>query len=288
MIGGLLASWIIPAFGWQSVFYVGGVLPIVVALVLLLVLPESLGYMINAGSPPARIAAALRRIYPSADVADDARYVLAEQGGRDSRVSQLFVAGRASGTVLLWVSFFFAFMILVVNSSWGPTLLRIEGIPVPQSAIALAMFNFGSVIGSGSAGWLLARFGTLAVLPVSFVAGAIGFALIGTAAPAIVSVTLIQALFGVAIGVASSGVIALAAITYPTAIRSTGVGWAMALGRFGSFVGPLVVAALVAGHWPVPTIFTVVGGSILIGGVATLALGLRRTEAAGAPVVVAH
>lgn len=282
VVGGLLASWIIPAFGWQSVFYIGGVLPIVVALLLVVALPESLGYLINSGASSTRVADALRRVFPGIAAPATARYVLSEQGGQDGRFSQLFAGGRGVDTALLWVSFFFAFMILVVNSSWSPTLLRIAGIPVPSSAVALAIFNFGSVIGSGAAGWLLTRFGAAAILPASFVLSALSYGLVGASAPSVAEVMLFQGLFGLVIGCASSGVIALAAVSYPTAIRSTGVGWAMALGRFGSFVGPLMVGKLLELHWPVADIFAGIGGSILIGGVASLVLGLRR----GAPATV--
>ncbi len=287
MAGGLLASWIIPAYGWQSVFYVGGVLPILVALLLLAALPESLGYLVNSGASPTRVAAALRRTFPGIAAPSDGRYVLNEQAGHDARVGQLFVEGRGPGTILLWVSFFFAFMILVVNSSWSPTLLRIGGIPVPSSALALALFNFGSVIGSGAAGWLLTRFGAAAILPASFALSALSYALIGYTVPSVPAVMLFQGLFGLVIGCASSGVIALAAISYPTAVRSTGVGWAMAVGRFGSFAGPLVVGALLGRHWPVQGIFAAIGGSILLGGIASLVLGLRRRTVIAAPSLMA-
>jgi AAHS family 4-hydroxybenzoate transporter-like MFS transporter len=89
-----------------------------------------------------------------------------------------------------------------------------------------------------------------------------------------------QGLFGLLLGCASSGLIALSAIIYPVTIRSTGVGWATALGRLGSVTGPLVVGQLVAAQWGVPTIYAAMGGSVLIGAVACAAMSLVPRTAA--------
>ena len=206
----------------------------------------------------------------------EARFVLGEERAPGVPLGQLFTAGRAAGTVLLWISSFIAFMLLVTNSAWTPILLRTVGIAVPQSAIAMAVFNFGSVIGTAAAGWLVARFGALAVLPVTLVGTAISYGLIGYAAPSIGSIILLEGAFGLFLGCASSGLIALAAIFYPTEIRSTGVGWAMGMGRVGSFTGPLIVAALLAGHWAIGDIFAVVGASAVLAAITSAPIRARQ------------
>jgi len=83
-------------------------------------------------------------------------------------------------------------------------------------------------------------------------------------------------LFGLFEGCASSGVIALAALIYPAAIRASGLGFAMAAGRCGSFAGPLIVGGLVGARWPTEAVFLGVGSSTLIGALACLWLGLSR------------
>jgi MFS family permease len=130
-------------------------------------------------------------------------------------------------------------MMLVTNSAWAPTLLKREGIGIKDASLAMAMFNLGSVIATSFAGWLITRAGAAIILPVAMLGSAASVALIGYAAPSVGMVILLQGLFGAFMGGGSSGLIALAAIYYPTAIRSTGVGWAMGMGRVGSFVGPL-------------------------------------------------
>ena len=244
-VGGLLASWIIPAFGWQSVFWVGGVLPLFVCAALVAALPESIGFLVSSSAPAQQIASLLRRIFPADSIPADAAFVLNEEQARGVPVAQLFAMGRAAGTILLWISFFIAFMMLVTNSAWAPILFKREGLGIRDASFAMSIFNLGSVIATLFAGWLIARAGAAIILPLVMIGSAVSMALVGYAAHSVAMVILLQGLFGVFMGGGSSGLIALAAIYYPTAIRSTGVGWAMGMGRIGSFTGPLVVGSLV-------------------------------------------
>jgi MFS transporter, AAHS family, 4-hydroxybenzoate transporter len=278
VVGGLIGSWIIPAYGWPSIFIVGGLAPIVVALLLLAALPESAAFLINRGRPAVQVARTLRRMFPNADVPAEAHFLMRQESTSDATVRQLFTSGRALGTVLIWVAFYFAFMILVTNSSWSPTLLRDLEVPIERSAVALAAFNFASLFGSAAAGALVARFGPVRILPLTLAGGAIAYGLVGWAAPSATAVTVAQSAFGLLLGCASSGLIALAAIYYPSAIRSTGIGWSTAIGRFGSFSGPLVVGAMLAAHWPAQAVFAAIAGSTLIGVVACLLMQASQPD----------
>jgi MFS transporter, AAHS family, 4-hydroxybenzoate transporter len=285
VIGGLLASRLIPHWGWPSIFWVGGALPLLLAAVLGFVLPESIGFLVSRNASPQRIARLLARVCPRAHPSPDARFVLGEERAPGVPVRHLFRAGRGVGTVLLWVSFFIAFMMLVTNSAWSPTLLRAEGIEVAQSAIAMATFNFGSVIGTSLAGWLISRLGVVGVLPLSCIGGAMAIGSVGYAAHSVLLVTFLEGLFGLFLGCASSGLIVSAALFYPTAIRSTGVGWSMGMGRIGSFVGPLVVGAWVGAGRPIASVFVAVGVPALVAALTTALFGWRygRAQAKAAP-----
>jgi AAHS family 4-hydroxybenzoate transporter-like MFS transporter len=277
-VGGLLASWIIPAYGWHSVFWVGGALPLLISVILVFTLPESIGFLVESGAPAGQIASLLRRVFPAASVPADAAFVLNEERARGVSVVQLFAGGRAIGTVLLWISFFIAFMMLVTNSAWAPTLLKRGGIDLKDAFLAMAMFNLGSVIATAFIGFLIARTGAAVILPVAMLGSAVSMALVGYAAPSAANVILLQAAFGVLMGGGSSGLIALAAIYYPTAIRSTGVGWAMGMGRLGSFTGPLVVGSLVALGLSTASIFVAIALPALLAVATTAVVG--RVKAA--------
>jgi AAHS family 4-hydroxybenzoate transporter-like MFS transporter len=287
VVGGLLGSRIIPAYGWQSIFLVGGVLPILLSIILAIALPESVSFLVAAGKSRDRIGRTLRRIFPDVTITGETRFEFVKESAPRATVLELFGSGRAAGTLLLWASFFFAFMILVTNSAWSPILLRRVGIAAEQSALALALalYNFGSLFGSAAAGMLLNRFGILRVLPPTLTLGALAYAMVGWSAPSFGSVMVAQGLFGLLLGCASSGLIALSAIYYPVAIRSTGVGWATGMGRLGSFVGPLAVGQMVGAQWEVPTVFAALGGSVLIGAVASALMAL--VPKAGTPDALA-
>jgi hypothetical protein len=108
--------------------------------------------------------------------------------------------GRAAGTILLWISFFIALMMLVTNSAWAPILLKQEGIGTREAALAMAAFNLGSVIATSFAGWLIARAGASIILPLVMIGIAVSVALVGYAAPSVGMVTLLQGLFGTFMG----------------------------------------------------------------------------------------
>ena len=277
--GGLLASWIIPALGWQSVFWVGGVLPLLVGAMLALGLPESISFLVATGAPAGHIRRLLQKAFPATAVPADAKFVLNEERSGGVSVRRLFAMGRAVGTTVLWISFFIAFMMLVTNSAWAPTLLKREGMEIGQSAIAMAVYNLGSLIGTVAVGWLVMGIGAAIVLPIAMLGSAVSIGLVGYAAPSAQLVTTLEGFFGLFLGCASSGLIALAAIYYPTAIRSTGVGWAMGMGRVGSFAGPLAVGLLVAAELSTVGVFVALGLPALIAAVTTLIAGRTHRAA---------
>jgi AAHS family 4-hydroxybenzoate transporter-like MFS transporter len=153
---------------------------------------------------------------------------------------------------------------LVTNQAWTPTLLQGAGIDAAHSAFAVAVFAFGSVFGTLFAGVLVGRFGAHIVLPIVLLASALALGTVGYASPSIMSVTWLEGLAGFFLGLASSGLIAFTALFYPTAIRSTGVGWAMGFGRLGSFVGPLAIGTLVGSDVGIGNIFVALAAPALV------------------------
>jgi AAHS family 4-hydroxybenzoate transporter-like MFS transporter len=280
VVGGLLASILIPTAGWQYLFYIGGIAPLAVAAALTIALPESLGFLVTTNAPPETIRRIIRRISPQAITETTQIFELNEERLPGLPVRHLFTGGRATGTLLLWVPYFMAFLMLVTNSAWSPILLNATGLGVGQSGIVMATYNGGSVIGTLIVGWVIAISGPYRVLTVLLALSALAFGAVGFAAPSFGLVTLLEGLGGFLLGAGSSGLIALAAVFYPTAIRSSGVGWATTAGRFGSFTGPLVVAILVGRHWSIDNIYLALGAPGLCAALFVLLLGLDQTRRA--------
>lgn len=238
-LGGLLNATVIPALGWQAVFYIGGGLPLLVALLMVFLLPESLGYLVarDAASPSAM--AIVRRL-DSTLVGQAIRLVADAETVVGAGLRTLLTQGRATGTVLLWLIMFMAFGTTTVIVLLSPTLFKSSGLSLSTAALLVGLNNFVGIAGMASAGRLVERFGALVLVP-AFGLGAATLAVMGLVASSAALSAICMALLGVTVLLGASGGIALAAISYPTAIRSTGVGWAMGMGRFGQVCSPLLV-----------------------------------------------
>ena len=247
-LGGVLNAFVIPALGWQAVFYVGGGLPLLVALAMATLLPESLGYLVARDAASPRAVAIVRRLDRS--LAGPVRLVADADPVRVTRagVSALFARGQAAGTVLLWLVMFMAFGTTTTIVLLSPTLFRSSGLTLSTAALLVGLNNFVGVAGMASAGRLVERFGALALVP-AFTLGAVTLASMGLVASSAALSAVCMALLGVTVLLGASGGIALAATSYPTAIRSTGVGWAMGLGRFGQVCSPLLIGVMLRQGW---------------------------------------
>ncbi len=199
-------------------------------------------------------------------------------------LKHLFSDGRATGTLLLWAMFFTAFGTTTVMVLLTPTLFKASGIPLSASAMMIGVHNLVGVAGMASAGRLVERFGPLILVPALWIGAAL-LALLGSVASSVPLAAICMALLGLTVLLGASGGIALAATSYPTAIRSTGVGWAMGLGRLGQVCSPLIVGAMLSLGWQAPRILPVMALLPFLAGLFCLVrtLQARRT---GVVVVV--
>jgi AAHS family 4-hydroxybenzoate transporter-like MFS transporter len=196
----------------------------------------------------------------------------------------LFSGGRAAPTLLLWTAFSMCFMLLIALVLWTPALLREAGVGASQAILIVGLVNLGSVAGTALGGRLVDRFDPCIILPLLFIAGAFGVASLGYATGSVALLGLSAALSGFSLGAASSGLLGVAVLIYPSMMRATGVGWAMALGRMGQAIGPLVIGALLAGGFAPRRIFLCWALPALCGAGAAMLLrrsGLRAAPAAG-------
>jgi AAHS family 4-hydroxybenzoate transporter-like MFS transporter len=266
MIGALLNSYMVSRFGWQAIFYVGGFAPLIVAAVLWIYLPESVKFLLARADHGAAVRRIISRLAPGVS-RPDTRFVVDEEHLPGVPIRHLFTEGRAPGTLFLWVPFFMGFGILTVATLWTPALLRLNGIPAGDTAFVVAFNGLGGFLGQSTAGSLMRRFGVLAILLPAFLLGTVATIGLGYGASSVPLAATFVGLIGLFMGFGTGGAIGLAATIYPTPIRSTGVGWGMAMGRFGQIIGPLIAGALLGGGWSAYGIMTVVGCGGLVAAV---------------------
>ena len=280
-LGGLAAAGIIASYGWQGVLVLGGVFPIILAVVLLAMLPESVRYLALKGDRDARIAAILRRIDSKATL--DGVHFIGVRKIEGSPVRQLFARDLMAGTMLLWLSFFMSLLVFYLLTSWLPTLLNSVGKTTQEAALTALVLPIGSTVGAILIGLLMDRFAPHYVLAGSYTLAAAFIVMLGmsTSSPWL----LVVAVFGAGFGTGGSqvGINALAAAFYPTSNRATGVSWANAVGRTGSVLGSMAGGYLLHIGWGLATVFAVAAIPALLAGIGMYAMGRLQSRSSALP-----
>ncbi len=251
MIGGALASAILPAFGWRGLYFAGGALPLLFAIVLWAALPESPRFLARrpAGWPQlARLLARMGHTIP-ADSAFEERS--GPDGTKRASISALLAPDFARDTAGLWLAFFFSMAYTYLIFGWLPAMLTSRGLDLATASSGLAIFNLGGIFGVltwavivpflGSRGPLLSAAlacggSALALIMIPIQAHGDHHLLLGCLA---VNGLLCHAL--------QTSMFALAAHIYPTSIRATGVAYAGAVGRAGGLLSSLIGYVFIQG-----------------------------------------
>jgi AAHS family 4-hydroxybenzoate transporter-like MFS transporter len=189
----------------------------------------------------------------------------------------LLTQGRTIGTLILWLSYFATFGLLGLVVLWTPAVLQGAGLSASGTATVLGFHGLGALLGMGAAGSIVHKLGVrLALLPALVVAAACTW-LLGNVS-SVVEASAVMALIGVFLGSGASGLIALASQVYPTAMRSTGLGWAMGMGRLGQVVGPLVTGRLMLGGMTSGVVMELLAVLPIVVGLALLGLRVPSAE----------
>jgi AAHS family 4-hydroxybenzoate transporter-like MFS transporter len=286
---GAVTAWL-PQYGWQGLFFIGGAFPIVVALASFFFLPESIKFLVLRGADE-KVAKLAKKIQPGVSIPAGTKFLIDEKHRSGFSIRLIFADGRAWMTPLLWLLFFANLMANFFLNSWMPTLFQDAGLSVRQTALTTAMFYFGGIAGGITLSRLLDKRG-LAAIGVSFLMACPVVAAIGT--PGLSHNMLSAAVFfaGFCILGNQLGLNAVSGLLYPTAIRSNGVGWANAIGRFGAIAGPMIGGSLIARHLPLQRLFLAPVAPLLVGAVASFVLmrvcfnlfGGRHLEAEAQPL----
>lgn len=272
--GGFLAAWMIPHFGWRSVLHLGGLAPLVLAVLLLLLLPESVRYMVAKGYAADRIRKPLARIAGHA-VQNVQRFVMTENKAAvegKSGIGVVLSSQYRVGSVMLWIAYFMGLVIFYALMNWMPVLFKEGGLDPKTATLVAALFPLGGV-GAVFFGWLMDRFNANRIIAIGYALTAVSIWWIGQEAGSLGWLVVSVFVAGTIMNTAQSSMPALAAAFYPTSGRATGVAWMLGIGRFGGIAGSFLVAELTARQLGFSQIFSVVA---IPGLIATAALVIKQ------------
>ena len=274
VIGGLASAVLIPAFGWTSVFWFGGVVPLLLLPFVAVAVPESVRFLaVRADKGP--LVRVLHRMGMDGALAER---IVPEAAEPRAPFVRLFTGGRALGTVMLWIVLLLSLLMTYFLTNWIPIIAGQNGIDARSAILGAVMLNLGSVFGSIVLGRFVRRHPAL-VISGGYVLGAITIVLIGqtgSSAPALLITTLLTGFFAIGAQLCAVG---LAATYYGDTLRATGVGAAVGVARLGAIVGPVLGGILIGASVATSAIFIVIGVVSLIAAIAMAVMGvvvLRR------------
>ena len=273
VIAALTAKQFLEAYGWQAVFFAAGA-PVLLIPFMLKYMPESLPFLIRQ-QEDAQVRSIMARIAPTVRLDANVRFVMpAEDRATGAPVARLFREGRGFSTVMFWLLFFMGLFMVYALSTWLVKLLAMAGHSLGSALNFLLIFNAGAIIGAVFGGWLADRLNAKWVLCGYCAASAVSLTLLGYGTQPL---WLVVALVGAStLGTQILGYSYVSQF-YPTAIRSTGVGFAAGIGRAGGILAPILIGMLVAMKLPIEQNFMAIGLAGLLATVAVMLIDHGRS-----------
>ena len=289
---GWIGAALIPAHGWQSLFLLGGLIPLILLPFAIFMLPESIRFLVHRGDRPNAVAVLLNRLTRSHQFNGSEAFAMAEEKKLPGlSVKHLLTEGRALNTVLLWIVFFCNLLIIYYFASWLPLVLRDSGVPLADALRLGSLVSWSGIVSTLVLGPVVDRVGAPRVVIALYVLAAVFIFAIGLSGASVPLLAITISGCGMCVIGGQSFINVLSAIIYPTAIRSTGVGWALGVGRIGAIVGPVVGGYLLAAHFSPRNLFFTIAVPALIAAACMFVLKLRLRGIEGArstEPVIAH
>lgn len=293
-VGGSAAVWLQASFGWHAVFVGGAAATAVLLLAVLVLAPESIDFLATRRprGHEAKLDRLARRLRLDGAVRDTIGTGATTPSpgtagpagpATGTTVRQLFAPANVRATILVWAAFFVVMFGFYFVNSWTPKLLVTAGMTESQGVIGGLMLTLGGTVGSIAFGAFAAKWHRRTVMLWFTVLAAIATAVFISTAGVLALAFVVGVLLGALINGCIAGLYVITPSAYAASLRSTGVGWAIGVGRIGAIIAPLVTGALLDTGWTPNGLYLAVGAVILIGAVAVYFLprGVpgTRTEA---------
>ncbi len=268
-LGGILAAWLLPLFGWKSMFIVGGVIPLVVSVISYYLLPESIRFLSLQKGRRAELIKIIGQLQPGLRIEPNAEFTMLDEK-KDKKqpgmfsLRMLFSGILGIATPIIWLFYIINSLAVFFLKSWFPVLFVAAGFTAAQASLTTAWFSFGGLIGGLLVGWVMDKYGMRA---------GTAFPLLGTLVTGILGyvsgMTLTVLVFFVGFFVVGTQYILTACtpLFYPTAIRTNADGIAIGIAKIGSIAGPVAGGILIGMNMPVGQLFVLVALPVAVSAV---------------------
>ena len=257
ILGGGIASLLITETGWRSVFVFGAALSAIMIPVVLWRLPESIDYLLAK-----RPTGALQRINhllgcmkhePIASLPE----VKSETAPQKANLFSLWTPDYRAATTLMWLTFFMVMASLYFILSWTPKLLVHAGLSAQQGISGGMILHLGGMIGQLALGFMSARFGLQKLMTCYMFLAAVFISVFSVYSNNLTIAMYTASLVGFFVMGSITGLYVLSPKLYPPEIRTTGMGWAIGVGRIGAILSPFIAGVLLDLNWGTTSLFFV-------------------------------
>ena len=277
-VGGALAAYAIPRYGWRSAFVIGGTMSLLLLPVAARKLPESLDFLLTRR--PASALARINTLLAAMGRAPVTALPAPAASGGDSSVplrAQLALLMTPS-TLLVWAMFFCTMAGFYFIVSWTPRLLHAAGLSASQGLTGGVLLNLGGILGCGGYAVAAVRADAHRLLLAALVGSALLIAAFSLTMTRLDAALWTALLLGIISNAAMAGLYAVGPPLYPTAVRATGMGWAIGIGRIGAILSPFASGALSDHGWLPAQLYTLFAVPFAAAALAMLAIGPARSR----------
>jgi AAHS family 4-hydroxybenzoate transporter-like MFS transporter len=279
-LGGQLVAQLLPLYGWQVIFAIGGVLPLLLIPVVLFWLPESPRFLLKQGHLTPRTKVLLQRL----DI-DPAQTGHVVDVATSNPVALLFRDGLAATTMLVWILYFCNLISMYLIGYWMPTVLHMSGLSPADAVFAASLRDAGPLLSIFLMAPLSQRFSPQVVLAFSLAAGIVAIGAVGLAELPYLPLLATIFLIGCCTTGSMTVINGMTAALYPARVRNTGMGWALGVGRLGGIGGPWLGGVLLGLGWPPRQVFLFACVTALVAAVCVVLLRLQARRVALRPVL---
>ena len=257
---GFGAAALLPDYGWRAVLIAGGAIPLACLPIYLLLIPESVRFLVVRKFPAERIGRTLRRVV-GGEVAANAQFTISEPQVTGSQPGKVLLSAAYRGTTLsLWGTYFMGLLVIYLLSGWLPTMIKDAGLPIERAANITALFQLGGTVGALLVGYFMDRIAPNKVISLAYIGGAAFILCLSAGSVEASLFPVFVLLAGFCMSGAQTGLNAYAPSCYPTVVRATGVSWMQGMGRFGSIFGSFAGGVLLSMGWGFSAVIAILAG----------------------------